>query len=413
MERIDHCLPWSHLGSERQISVFRFGSGERKAYIQASLHADELPGMRTAWELKKRLADLEAQGQLKGVIELVPVANPIGLDQHLQGSHMGRFELGSSENFNRHYPAFAADIFHELKAELGQDAKANTRLIRERLRSKVAAIEPASELAAQRKTLMLLACDADVVLDLHCDFEATMHMYVEQPMVDQMVPLARLLGAEALLWARGSGPSISFDEALSGPWWRLQEHFRDRAPVPLACASTPASSADARAMGILFITRSNQPVAPTMTMRTALMRNAPTASAMVKPPAMPAVASTAAPGVLQAIITGWRSTSEGTAEHSPMPSPSAHIQEVICAGVAPKACAAWNTMATELVKPTSTATKPAVAAERLRSLKNGIGRFSPRCIAPQAFSGCRPRSARRGRRLPCAARRRPRSAWTR
>jgi hypothetical protein len=33
-----------------------------------------------------------------------------------------------------------------------------------------------------------------------------------------------------------------------------------------------------------------------------------------------------------------------------MPSPSAHIHEVICAGLAPNACAAWNTMATELVK---------------------------------------------------------------
>lgn len=66
MERIDHVLPWNHLGSERQVSVFRFGRGERKAYIQASLHADELPGMRTAWELKKRLAKLEADGLLKG-----------------------------------------------------------------------------------------------------------------------------------------------------------------------------------------------------------------------------------------------------------------------------------------------------------------------------------------------------------
>jgi hypothetical protein len=56
-----------------------------------------------------------------------------------------------------------------------------------------------------------------------------------------------------------------------------------------------------------------------------------------------------------------------------MPRPSAHIQEVICAGVAPNACAAWNTMATELVKPTSTATKPAVKADRLRSLKNCMG----------------------------------------
>ena len=76
MERIDHLLPWSSLGSERHLTVFRFGEGERKAYIQASLHADELPGMRCAWELKKRLSELEARGALNGVIELVPVANP-------------------------------------------------------------------------------------------------------------------------------------------------------------------------------------------------------------------------------------------------------------------------------------------------------------------------------------------------
>src|SRR5258706_16098521 len=50
-----------------------------------------------------------------------------------------------------------------------------------------------------------------------------------------------------------------------------------------------------------------------------------------------------------------------------MPSPSAHIQELICAAVAPSAVAAWNTMATELVNPTSTATKPAVTADKDKS----------------------------------------------
>ena len=100
------------------------------------------------------------------------------------------------------------------------------------------------------------------------------------------------------------------------------------------------------------------------------------ASAMEKPPAMPAVASTAAPGVLQATMTGCLRMSEGMAEARPMPSPSAHIHEVICAGVAPNACAAWNTMATELVKPTSTATKPAVAAERFTSRRKAMERLS-------------------------------------
>ncbi len=49
---------------------------------------------------------------------------------------------------------------------------------------------------------------------------------------------------------------------------------------------------------------------------------------------------------------------------SPMPMPSAQIQEAICSGVAPSDCAAWNTTAAELVNPTSTVTKPAAMAER-------------------------------------------------
>ena len=81
MQRIDHVLPWTCPGTERRLSVFRFGNGPCKAYIQASLHADELPGMRVAVELKRRLRELEAQGRLSGVIELVPVANPIGPGQ--------------------------------------------------------------------------------------------------------------------------------------------------------------------------------------------------------------------------------------------------------------------------------------------------------------------------------------------
>jgi predicted deacylase len=99
--------------------VFRFGSGERKAYIQASLHADELPGMRAAWELKKRLAELEAQGALNGVIELVPVANPMGLGQLLQGSHQGRFEGGSGKNFNRDFVELSEPVIAQLPASSG------------------------------------------------------------------------------------------------------------------------------------------------------------------------------------------------------------------------------------------------------------------------------------------------------
>ncbi len=123
MERIDHSLPWGSLGTERQLSVFRFGSGERKAYIQSSLHADELPGMRTAWELKKRLTELEARGALKGVVELVPVANPIGLGQLLQGNHQGRFEYASGKNFNRDFVELSEPVAARVDGRLGDDPR--------------------------------------------------------------------------------------------------------------------------------------------------------------------------------------------------------------------------------------------------------------------------------------------------
>jgi len=51
-------------------------------------------------------------------------------------------------------------------------------------------------------------------------------------------------------------------------------------------------------------------------------------------------------------MTGFFSHSEGIAEHRPIPQPSAHIHELICSGVALKACAAWKTIATELVNYT-------------------------------------------------------------
>jgi hypothetical protein len=109
------------------------------------------------------------------------------------------------------------------------------------------------------------------------------------------------------------------------------------------------------------ITRANQPVAPASVISSAQTMKAPTASAIGTP--APAVTSNAAPGVLQAVSTGMRYFRLRPRLVRPMPRPSAQIHEAVCAGVAPRAAAAWKTMTTELVKPTSTATKPATRAD--------------------------------------------------
>lgn len=237
MQRIEHILPWGSPGTERRLSVFRFGSGPCKGYIQASLHADELPGMRVAVELKRRLRELEAQGRVTGVIELVPVANPIGLGQVFQAAHLGRFELASGTNFNRGFFDLASAIAPALDGCLGGDAPANVRLIRAAMQEALESLPPASSaLQGLQQLLLRHACDADVVLDLHCDFESVVHLYSLPQHWPQLRPLAARLGAAAVLTAEESGGS-SFDESCSSPWLRLASCFPE-ASIPLACLAT-------------------------------------------------------------------------------------------------------------------------------------------------------------------------------
>jgi predicted deacylase len=234
MQRIDHLLPWCSPGTERHLSVFRFGSGPCKAYIQASLHADELPGMRVAVELKRRLRELEAQGRLTGVIELVPLANPIGLGQLLQASHQGRFELASGKNFNRDFFALAEAIAPALEGYLGSDGPSNVQLIRAAMQAALEALPAAgSELQGMQRLLLKHACDADLVLDLHCDFDAVVHLYLLPQQWPQLRSLAARLQAGAVLTMEDSG-GASFDENCALPWLHLSRRFPEAA-IPLAC----------------------------------------------------------------------------------------------------------------------------------------------------------------------------------
>jgi predicted deacylase len=95
---------------------------------------------------------------------------------------------------------------------------------------------PMSELDGLRRLLLQHACDADVVLDLHCDFESIMLLYAMPQNWPRLRSLAARLGAGAALLAEGAGGS-AFDEACAIPWLRLAELFPE-ANVPLACVAT-------------------------------------------------------------------------------------------------------------------------------------------------------------------------------
>ena len=219
-------------GVIRQLHSFHFGPRDQgKVYIQASLHADELPGMLVAWHLKQRLAELHQQGLLRREITLVPVANPVGLEQVMLDAPLGRFELQSGENFNRNFVDLSDSIGDQVEAHLSQDPAHNAALIREHLRRSLEAHPALTPLQSQRLALQRLACDAEIVLDLHCDFEAVEHLYTTPEAWPQVEPLARYLGARASLLATDSGGQ-SFDECFSLLWWQLQQRLGKRFPIP-------------------------------------------------------------------------------------------------------------------------------------------------------------------------------------
>jgi predicted deacylase len=232
MNRQSHPLISPAIGTQRELVSFHFGapgSGE-KIYIQSSLHADETPAMLTTLLLKRRLIELEKQGALNAEIVLVPVANPVGLGQYVLGQFIGRFDLASGKNFNRHFLRLTK-LVGEAREALGSDAADNVRIVRRLIADELVAQKPMTEFESLQLAMLKLSFDADVVIDLHCSLEAAMHLYTSEAAWPQVEPFARYLGAEASLLATNSGGE-AFDETHSLLWWELQQHMPADKPVP-------------------------------------------------------------------------------------------------------------------------------------------------------------------------------------
>lgn len=231
-ERLDFPLPADAQGQRHVVTAFRYGKAGSgaKAYLQAGLHADEFPGMFALHRLRPLLEQAAHSDRIRGEILILPQANPLGLTQHPEGFLYGRKDSASGENFNRNYVDLV-DLLPDLP--LGPDADANVAIIRAAMRSVLDGLTPGSALEALRLRLMLLAHDADLVLDLHADNQALPHVYLGSPLWPEAQDIAAEIGARAVLLAEVSGGN-PFDEALSGPWWALARRHPGH-PIPPAC----------------------------------------------------------------------------------------------------------------------------------------------------------------------------------
>lgn len=221
-------------GTERFVKVHRYGKpGARpKAYLQASLHADEIPGMLVAHHLIGLLDAADARGEIKGEIVVVPVANPIGAGQVLNTTLVGRYDFHSGINFNRRWPDLSTGLADKVRSKLGKDAAANVAIVRRALGEAIEQVYAVGETAMLKRELLRLAYDSDIVLDLHCDDIALIHMYATHVFWPRAADLAADLGAKVVMLCNDSN-SASFDECIFLPWFRLQQELGPDIPVPV------------------------------------------------------------------------------------------------------------------------------------------------------------------------------------
>jgi uncharacterized protein len=225
-ESID--LPVTTPGTVRSLKVRRYGRpGARpKAYVQAGIHADELPANLAAHHLAGLLEAADRAGSVVGEVVLVPLANPVGLSNVIFNDHQGRHHAQSGQNFNRGWPNFAYAVADAVSGRVGADARANGDMVRRAVAEELDKLVAGNEAESLRLVLMKLAADADFVLDLHTDAEAELHLYVDPDQWPGAADLAGFLGASVVMLCRNSG-NDPFEETVSRPWWLTAQRAPD------------------------------------------------------------------------------------------------------------------------------------------------------------------------------------------
>ena len=138
--------------------VYRFAGRRRgapRAYLQAALHGDELPGTVALDRLMERLRQADAEGRIAGPITVVPGGQP---DRPLAKSCSA--------------PRRAA--FTSARAPI---STAISRCLRSRISAFCRCRDPGSADQRLKRRLLELSIGADIVLDLHCDDEGLPYLY--------------------------------------------------------------------------------------------------------------------------------------------------------------------------------------------------------------------------------------------
>jgi predicted deacylase len=188
--------------------------------------------------LMPMLARADHAGRIEGEVIVVPTVNPIGQSQLVGNNHLGRYDLLSRDNFNRNWLDLSEAVAGRVGRRLGRDAATNVDLIRKAALAALRAMHPVNELQTMRVEMLKLSIDADVVLDLHCDMDAALHLFTAAPDLEgSALELAAELGVRATLYNEPFAQALTFSGVNGALWPRIAARFPDAA-IPQACFST-------------------------------------------------------------------------------------------------------------------------------------------------------------------------------
>jgi predicted deacylase len=224
-------------GTVTEFTWYAIGPADapEKVHLQAALHADEHPGTMVLHHLLPMLREADDRGLLRARFTVMPIVNPLGLQNLSFRQHIGRYDTQTGVNYNRRWPDLFSLIRSQLAGRLKEDERFNVNLIRKSVAQWIESQQPRTA-AEQLRLLILREChDAEFVLDLHCDSDSLLHIYTSPELMPELQDLSDWMGAAATLTAADSGGG-SFDEVLPQLYRKVAQANPGK-PVPMATAT--------------------------------------------------------------------------------------------------------------------------------------------------------------------------------
>lgn len=214
-----------------QVYQFKGAKPGKKVYIQSNLHGAEISGNAVIHQLIEFLLSLN-DTDLAGEIWLVPVCNPMGVNERSHIFSPGRYCAYEVRDWNRifwDYEKEADDLVaftkSQLHGDLGVVRQNYLTTIKDKFAKILEKINSSSGLPYTeqfRNKLQALSLDADYLIDLHSSTNQGLdYVYYFQNREDSAKYFLLDLG---ILLDKYDGDA--FDEAFIKPWLALEAGFQ-------------------------------------------------------------------------------------------------------------------------------------------------------------------------------------------